>query len=251
MISIRKKSDYSNFDVPKHVAIIMDGNRRWAKKNKKSIIRGHLAGVISVQKAIRYALKNNITSLTLFAFSKENWSRSKREISSLVRLFSFFLGKNLSEKFITHDIKLFIIGEIDQFGNSIKKKVQKIVDSTRNNVKLNLNIAINYSGRWDILNSVRKIIREVQDGSILMENIREHTIDQFICLHDQPEVDLVIRTGREHRISNFLLWQIAYSELYFTDILWPDFNEDIFQKAILNFNTRERRFGNANAIKER
>ncbi|ARC54279.1 polyprenyl diphosphate synthase [Candidatus Riesia pediculicola] len=246
-----KKNNHLKFDFPKHVAIIMDGNRRWAKRNGKSTIQGHIAGVTSAQKAIKYALNNNIVSLTLFAFSKENWNRSEKEISSLIRLFSFFLGKKTFERFKIHNIRLFIIGEINQFGKSIQKKVQNIVNLTKNNIKLNLNIAVNYSGRWDILRSIKTIVKKVQEGSILIEDIREHTINRFICLNDQPDVDLVIRTGREYRISNFLLWQIAYSELYFTDILWPDFTEEVFQEAIMNFNMRERRFGNANVTKIR
>lgn len=225
-----------------HVAIIMDGNRRWAKKNGKLKINAYKVGTLAAQKAIKFAIKNCINSLTLYAFSKENWNRPKKEVYALMDIFNFFLNNEI-KKMNIYNIKLNIIGDTSCFNSNLQKKIKKAILKTKKNTGLQLNIAVNYSGRWDIINGIKKIIEKIKKGSLSLKNINEKIVNKFISLHDQPKVDLVIRTGKEHRISNFLLWQIAYSELYFTNVLWPDFNEKTFKKAIVEFNKRERRFG--------
>lgn len=225
-----------------HIAIIMDGNGRWAKKNKKLKINGHQAGLLSIKKTIKFAMKNKIQSLTLYAFSKENWKRPKKEVLNLMKIFEFFL-KNEIKKIKKYNVKLNIIGDINQLKHKLKKKIKYAILYTKKNTGLKLNVALNYSGKWDIVQSVKEIAKKIKKGKISHKNINENLINKFISLNDQPKVDLVIRTGKEYRISNFLLWQIAYSELYFTKVLWPDFNEKILKKAISEFNKRDRRFG--------
>ncbi|ARC54872.1 UDP pyrophosphate synthase [Candidatus Riesia sp. GBBU] len=230
-------------NIPKHVAIIMDGNRRWAIENNKLKVKGYKKGILAIQKAIQFSIENNIKSLTLYALSKENLNRPKKEINFLLELLSWTL-KNKTQKLQLHDIRLNVIGDINGFEKKLKNKIQNAINLTKENKKLNLNIAINYGGRWDIVHGIKSIIKHIENGSYLIEDINERTVGKFFTLYNQPEVDLVIRTGREYRISNFLLWQIAYSELYFTNTLWPDFNESSFRKAIMSFSKRERRFGN-------
>lgn len=229
--------------IPRHVAIIMDGNGRWAKKHGKLRIKGHRAGTIAVQKVVKFAVENEIQSLTLYAFSSENWSRPETEVSALMELFAWFLDDEVKNLNI-HNVKLTIIGDISRFKPKLQNRIQYAIRLTENNTGLQLNIAANYGGRWDIANAMRLISEKIKAGSLLAENINENIVNKFISLHNQPTVDLVIRTGKEYRISNFLLWQIAYAELYFTDVLWPDFDEDAFKSAIIAFNQRERRYGN-------
>ncbi|QJC34117.1 di-trans,poly-cis-decaprenylcistransferase [Enterobacteriaceae endosymbiont of Donacia cinerea] len=227
---------------PNHIAIIMDGNRRWAKKNKKLNFLGHKEGVKTVKKIIGLSLKYNIKALTLYAFSSENWKRSSDEIKFLMNLFKKILDVetiNLKKK----KIRLKIIGNKNKFNFSLQKAIIKAENLTKNNNKLLLNIAANYGGRWDIVNSIKKIALKVYKGLLNPKNINENIVNNHICLNDIFPVDLVIRTGGEYRISNFLIWQIAYSELYFTKKLWPDFNKKDFQKALNSFTKRHRRFG--------
>lgn len=236
-------NDSTQQRIPRHVAIIMDGNGRWAKLHGKLRIKGHRAGTEAVQKAVKFAIENEIQSLTLYAFSSENWSRPETEVSALMELFTWFLDDEVKNLNI-HNVKLTIIGDIGRFKPKLQNRIKHAVELTANNTGLQLNIAANYGGRWDITNAVRLIAEKIKAGSLLAENINEDTVNEFISLHEQPTVDLVIRTGREYRISNFLLWQIAYAEFYFTDVLWPDFDEEAFKSAIVAFNKRERRFGN-------
>ncbi|QJC34900.1 polyprenyl diphosphate synthase [Enterobacteriaceae endosymbiont of Donacia piscatrix] len=227
---------------PKHIAIIMDGNRRWAKKNKKLKYLGHKKGVKTVKKIIGLSLKYKIKALTLYAFSSENWKRSNQEIKFLMNLFQKILdieAVNLKKQ----DIRLKIIGNINQLNFSLQKSITKAELLTKNNNKLLLNIAINYGGRWDIINSIKKIAFKIYNRILHPNDINENMINNYICLNNIFPVDLVIRTGGEHRISNFLIWQIAYSELYFTQTLWPDFNEYDFKQALNFFRKRHRRFG--------
>ncbi|WMY97122.1 MAG: polyprenyl diphosphate synthase [Arsenophonus sp.] len=230
------------YRIPKHVAIIMDGNGRWAKKHGKLRIKGHIAGTEAVKKAIKFAIKNQIQSLTLYAFSSENWNRPETEVSALMELFTLYLGNGIQNLNI-HNIKLTIIGDTSKFKIKLKKLIKNAISVTEKNTGLQLNIAVNYGGRWDITNGMRIIAKKIKKGTLLPENINEEIVNKCISLHDQPMVDLVIRTGKEYRISNFLLWQIAYAEFYFTDILWPDFDEIAFRSAIKAFSNRERRFG--------
>lgn len=235
--------------IPKHVAIIMDGNGRWAKQRGKLRITGHKAGVESVRNSVRFAVKNKISSLTLYAFSSENWRRPEKEVSSLMELFVFALDnevKNLHK----NNVKLKVIGDINRFSERLRKRIDKAEALTQNNTGLRLNIAANYGGRWDIANSVRQIFEKVSNGEIAIDDVNEETINDYVCMNDQENVDLVIRTGGEHRISNFLLWQVAYAEFYFTNVLWPDFDEMVFQDAVDAFSKRERRYGGAESDDE-
>nr|WP_314267160.1 polyprenyl diphosphate synthase [uncultured Moellerella sp.] len=230
--------------VPQHVAIIMDGNGRWAKQRGKLRISGHRAGVESVRNAVRFSVKHNIKSLTLYAFSSENWRRPEKEVSSLMELFVFALDNEV-KKLHKHNVKLSVVGDTQRFSEKLQKRIKKSEMLTTDNTGLQLNIAANYGGRWDIINSLTEIAKKVKNNELSLDDITEETVSSYICLHDQPEVDLVIRTGGEHRISNFLLWQSAYAEFYFTDVLWPDFDDKVFENAVDAFGKRERRFGGA------
>ncbi|CAL4326300.1 polyprenyl diphosphate synthase [Buchnera aphidicola] len=225
-----------------HVAIIMDGNGRWAKKKGKMRIIGHKQGFKAVKEAVKFAILNNLKVLTLYAFSSENWSRPLFEIKYLIKLFSFALESEIAN-LKKYNIRLKIIGDITYFDKKLQNDINTVEKITFQNKGLILNIALNYGGRWDIIQSVKKIVDQVQKGFLNIEQIREHTLSQFLSTSELLPVDLVIRTGGEKRISNFLLWQIAYSELYFTDVLWPDFNRYVFQDAVDFFISRERRFG--------
>ncbi|MBE8597463.1 (2E,6E)-farnesyl-diphosphate-specific ditrans,polycis-undecaprenyl-diphosphate synthase [Xenorhabdus sp. BG5] len=228
--------------LPRHVAIIMDGNGRWAKKRGKLRVFGHRAGIKAVRSAVSFSVKHNINSLTLYAFSSENWNRPQQEVSSLMELFVFALDNEV-KSLHKHNVKLSVIGDISRFSSRLQERIRRSVELTAGNTGLQLNIAANYGGRWDLVQSFKQIAEKIKTNELSPEEITEVTVDDFINLSQQPEVDLVIRTGGEHRISNFLLWQIAYAELYFTDILWPDFDETVFEGAINAFAKRERRFG--------
>lgn len=228
--------------IPKHIGIIMDGNGRWAKNRNLLRIVGHRAGLRAVRRTVERANELGVKVLTLYAFSSENWNRPEQEVSALMALFIYALNKEVK---ILHrnNIQLNIIGDITRFPAQIQKMIKLAQAKTMNNTGLILNIAANYGGRWDIVNSVKKLINQYERQSITLDMIDEEAINKEIALYGLPAVDLVIRTGGEYRISNFLLWQIAYSELYFTDVLWPDFNKETLDDAISEFIKRERRFG--------
>jgi undecaprenyl diphosphate synthase len=227
---------------PKHVAIIMDGNGRWAKQKGKLRTFGHKAGVDSVRAAVRYCRSNGIPVLTMFAFSSENWKRPAEEVGVLMDLFKLVLSSEV-KKLHKNDVRLKVIGDTSRFDKKLVEKIAKAEALTANNQSLVLNIAANYGGRWDIVDATRKIAEQVSAGLLQSSDITEAIFDQFTSLTELPDLDLLIRTGGERRISNFLLWQLAYSELYFTDTLWPDFNEQAFQVAVDDFCDRQRRFG--------
>lgn len=229
-------------NTPRHVAIIMDGNGRWAKKRNEIRAFGHQAGLKAVKKTVKFAIQNKIEVLTLYTFSSENWQRPKFEVASLLKLFLFAL-KNEVKNLNKYNICLKVIGDLTVFNEELQSYIYNVEKITLNNSGLILNIAANYGGRWDILEGVKKIVNAVQNRYLDINKIKETIFSQYLCTHGLLPVDLVIRTGGEKRISNFLLWQIAYSELYFTDVLWPDFNKFIFQDAINCFSSRERRFG--------
>lgn len=232
---------------PRHVAIIMDGNGRWAKNKCKMRVYGHKAGVKSVRRAVSFAAKHGLDALTLYAFSSENWRRPATEVTALLELFVWALRhevKNLHK----NNICLHIIGDTSQFSTSLQDHITCAEALTAKNDGLKLNIAANYGGRWDIIQSVRQLARQVQEGLLQPEELNEELLDSCICLNTQSPIDLVIRTGGNHRISNFLLWQTAYAELYFTDILWPDFDEPAFKTALEEFARRERRFGGLSPV---
>lgn len=232
----------TNKVMPQHVAIIMDGNGRWAQSKGKIRTFGHKAGVESVRAAVSYARKNNIKSLTLFAFSSENWNRPAEEVGVLMDLFNLVLNSE-AKKLNKNDVRLKVIGDMSRFDKKLVDKIKKAEKLTEHNTALILNVAANYGGRWDIVNAAKKMANAVASGELDCGSIGETEFNRFMCLSDQPELDLLIRTGGEHRISNFLMWQAAYAELYFTDTLWPDFDESAFQLAVDDFTERQRRFG--------
>jgi len=226
----------------RHVAIIMDGNGRWAKRQGKLRIFGHKAGVKSVRRAVGFAASNRLEALTLYAFSSENWNRSIQEVSALMELFVHALDSEL-KSLHKHNVRLRVIGDISRFSKRLQERIHRSEQMTKNNNGLTLNIAANYGGRWDIIQGVKKLAEQVQGGMLRSDQISEELLSECVCMSDLAPVDLVIRTGGEHRISNFLMWQIAYAELYFTDVLWPDFDQHVFEDALNEFAQRERRFG--------
>ena len=228
--------------IPNHVAIIMDGNGRWAQQRNQLRTIGHRAGLKAVRKIVIHAAKINIKVLTLYAFSSENWKRPFNEVSALISLFIYALNREI-RSLNKHNVRLNIIGDISKFNKDLQELIINAQCLTQNNTGLILNIAANYGGRWDIVESAKKMTTKVLEGKIKLEDINEDYFGSIICMSDLPEVELIIRTGGELRISNFLLWQSAYAELYFTDILWPDFSPISLDEAINTFNTRERRFG--------
>lgn len=228
--------------IPSHVAIIMDGNGRWAQQRKQLRAFGHRAGLKAVREIVSYAASIGIKVLTLYAFSSENWKRSSSEVSALISLFIYALNRE-TKNLHKNNIRLNIIGDVTRFNDQLQSMIFKAETLTKDNSGLILNIAANYGGRWDIMQSVHKITQKVKNGELRLDEITEERIGAEMSMGDFPDVDLVIRTGGEYRISNFLLWQIAYAEFYFTDIFWPDFNQTQFDNAINEFNQRERRFG--------
>ncbi|WP_425483736.1 polyprenyl diphosphate synthase [Alteromonas ponticola] len=220
----------------------MDGNGRWAQKKGKIRTFGHKAGVESVRAAVKFARQSDIQSLTLFAFSSENWKRPEEEVSVLMELFNLVLNSEV-KKLNKNGVRLKVIGDVSAFDEKLVDKIRKAEALTADNDQLVLNIAANYGGRWDIVNAARQLARKVEQGELAPEQIDESRFDTLVSTHGMPELDLLIRTGGERRVSNFLLWQCAYAELYFTDVLWPDFNEDAFQQAVNDFKSRQRRFG--------
>ena len=228
--------------LPEHVAIIMDGNGRWAQQQGKLRTFGHKAGVDAVRASVRYARKKGIKALTLFAFSSENWKRPKDEVKILMQLFNLVLSSEV-KKLNKNNIRLKVIGDLSAFEQKLVDKIRKAEALTENNTSLTLNIAANYGGRWDIVNAAQKIAQDVEQGLVKSQDISEQSFNKYTCMADLPTLDLMIRTGGDHRVSNFLLWQCAYAEFYFCETLWPDFNEQKFDEAILDFCQRQRRFG--------
>ncbi|MBQ4837071.1 isoprenyl transferase [Pseudoalteromonas luteoviolacea] len=232
----------SQQSLPKHVAIIMDGNGRWAQARKRPRAYGHKKGVDSVRSAVQFCSKLGIESLTLFAFSSENWRRPEDEVSTLMELFLFVLSKEV-KKLHKNNVKLNIIGDISKFPQSLQDKVHSAHALTAENSGLQLNIAANYGGRWDIITAAQSLASQVKNGELDVTDITEEALSKQLTMADQSPLDLLIRTGGDYRISNFLLWQAAYAELYFTETLWPDFDEEAFSEAIACYISRERRFG--------
>ncbi len=225
-----------------HIAIIMDGNRRWAEKRGKPKIIGHKYGVLSLKKIINFAINYKLNILTLYAFSIENWSRPFLEVIGLMRLFIFSI-KNVMYELHEKNVCVNIIGNKDKLPKKLVFYIKKIEFLTKNNKGLKLNIAINYSGKWDFICCVKKISYQVKNKLININQINENIVNQNLCLNHLPDIDLLIRTGGEKRISNFFLWKIAYTELFFTNILWPDFSCNDFLKILNDFLKRKRRFG--------
>tara|TARA_B100000470_G_scaffold33093_1_gene22458 strand:+ start:1178 stop:1924 length:747 start_codon:yes stop_codon:yes gene_type:complete len=233
---------------PKHIAIIMDGNGRWAKARHLPRSSGHQKGVRTVRKIVKHCAQLGVNTLTLFAFSSENMNRSSEEVGLLFKLFLAVL-KTETTKLKDNNIKLKIIGDLSVFTLDIQTLAQKAEKELANNTGLNLVIAANYGGQWDIAESAKKIALELANGKINPENVDPSLFHSYTALANYPKVDLLIRTSGEIRLSNFLLWDIAYSELYFCKTLWPDFDEDALDEAIADFHSRDRRFGERNGEK--
>ncbi len=227
---------------PRHIAVVMDGNGRWAKKRHLPRIAGHKSGVNATRKMVQNCVRLNIEALTVFAFSSENWKRPKSEVSGLMSLFVSTLASEV-KKLHKQDIKVQFIGDRNHFSQKLQAAIKKSETLTESNTGLVLTIAVDYGGRWDILNAARQLFIQLQHGEITADTISEEWFASRLTMAELPEPDLFIRTGGECRISNFLLWQLAYTELYFSDILWPDFDDDEFQCAIDWYQTRQRRFG--------
>ncbi len=228
--------------IPRHIAIIMDGNGRWAENRNKARFMGHRAGVDAVRGVVESCAKQGVKVLTLFAFSSENWRRPKKEVSLLMELFMTALGHEV-RRMHKNNVRLQIIGDKERFSSALQKRIKKAEELTKDNSGLTVVVAANYGGRWDIAQAAKNLAELVRNGELSVDDITPERMATCISLNDLPEPDLFIRTGGEKRISNFLLWQLAYTELYFTDTLWPDFNDDSLADAIMSFSLRQRRFG--------
>ena len=228
--------------VPRHIAIVMDGNGRWAKQRHRPRSFGHNAGRKAVREVIEACLREGVQALTLFAFSSENWQRPQDEVGALMSLFVRALDKEVDELH-SHGVRLRFIGELTAFEDSLRQRMQAAMTHTANNNALQVNVAVSYGGRWDIVQASRQAAAAVIRGELRVEDIDESHLDQWMSLAELPPLDLFIRTGGECRISNFLLWQVAYAELYFTDTLWPDFDQTCLRQAIEDYARRERRYG--------
>ena len=226
--------------VPGHVAIIMDGNGRWARRRKRPRHAGHQAGVNSTRTVIEAAVRSGVRALTLFAFSSENWRRPPTEVSRLMELFVSTLG-NEAQKLHDNGVRIRFIGDRSAFSPKLQREMTRAVELTAGNTRLDLNVAVNYGGRWEIVNAARELAQRVAAGELAPDAIDEATLAAHLA--DMPEPDLFIRTGGDQRLSNFLLWHLAYTELYFTDTLWPDFGDAEFGAALAAYAGRERRFG--------
>lgn len=239
-MSLKEKIDQDK--LPRHIAIIMDGNGRWAKEKGQERLYGHFHGVESVRNIVEGCAELGIEYLTLYAFSTENWDRPADEVTGLMEL----LIETIRQEVPTlnkNNIKLHVIGALDMLPESARKELADAIEDTGKNTGLNLVMALSYSSRWEITNAVKEIARDVAEGRIDPEDINQDTINGHLCTAKFPDPELMIRTSGEYRISNFLLYQLAYSELYFTDTLWPDFRKENLYAAILDYQSRERRFG--------
>lgn len=237
---LMSKINHSN--IPLHVAIVMDGNGRWAKRHGKPRVFGHRNGVKSIRETSEIAAELGIKYLTLYAFSTENWNRPALEVNALMHLLVETIKKEVST-LNKNNIRLLAIGNIDQLPEKSKKSLLKAIQETANNDRMTMILALNYSSKWELANAMQEIARLVKLGELEPEHITETTIENHLATRGIPDPEFLIRTSGECRLSNYLLWQLAYSELYFTDTLWPDFNKEEFLKAIINFQGRERRFG--------
>nr|WP_321356058.1 isoprenyl transferase [uncultured Draconibacterium sp.] len=234
------KLDSNN--IPKHIAIIMDGNGRWAAKHGKPRVMGHENGVESVRSVVEGAGEIGVNHLTLYAFSTENWDRPKEEVDALMALLVHAIEAETQE-LNKNNVRLSVIGCVNEMPENVQAKLQGCVDALKDNTGLNLVLALSYSGRWDVLNAVKNLANDLAQNKISQEKINNELFQNYLSTSELPDPELMIRTSGEYRISNFLLWQIAYSELYFTNKLWPDFRKDDLFEAIIDYQNRERRFG--------
>jgi undecaprenyl diphosphate synthase len=239
-MDLKEKIDFNN--LPKHIAVIMDGNGRWAKQKGGIRIFGHRNAIEAVRDTVEAAAELGVSYLTLYAFSTENWSRPKHEVSALMEL----LVSTIRKETVTlnkNNVRLLTIGDTESLPKSCRRELQEAIELTKENTRLTLILALSYSGRWDISQATAKIAQAVREGSLALGEVNEQVIARYLSTAGIPDPELLIRTSGEQRISNFLLWQLAYTELYITDLLWPDFRKEHFYKAILSFQSRERRFG--------
>ncbi|MGV3586777.1 MAG: isoprenyl transferase [Adhaeribacter sp.] len=239
-MNLQEKIDLNN--LPKHVAVIMDGNGRWAKKKGGLRIFGHQNAITAVRDTVEAAAELGISYLTLYAFSTENWSRPKMEVNALMQLLVTTIRKE-TETLTKNNIRLKAIGDLDSLPEACRKELTEAMALTETNTRMTLVLALSYSGRWDITQAIKAIGQDVESGKLDINNIRETTVSNYLSTRNMPDPELLIRTSGEQRISNFLLWQLAYAELYITDLLWPDFRKQHFYEALLSYQRRERRFG--------
>lgn len=239
-MSLKEKINLSK--LPKHIAIIMDGNGRWAKQQGAERIYGHENGVKSVRDTVEAAAELGVEYLTLYAFSTENWNRPKEEVIALMQLLVHTINAE-TPTLNKNNIRLQAIGDLKSLPGDCYNELQEAIEATKNNSRTTLVLALSYSSRWEIVNAVKEIAAKIERKELASSEISEETINQHLCTATIPEPELMIRTSGEHRISNFLLWQLAYAELYFTDKFWPDFKKEDFYEAIIDYQNRERRFG--------
>lgn len=239
-MTFKEQIDKNN--VPCHVAVIMDGNGRWAKSKGKDRIFGHQHGVDSVDQISEAAAEIGVKYLTLYAFSTENWNRPKEEIDALMELLAGAIKNNI-EKVMKNNVRLLVIGDLNRLPEKARNDLKDSLKKTEKNTGLSLLLALSYSSRWEIVEATKKIARDIQENKIQIEDINETLLSDYLETKDIPDPDLLIRTSGELRISNFLMWQLSYSELYFTDICWPEFKKHQFYEAIVDYQKRERRFG--------
>lgn len=228
--------------VPRHIAIIMDGNNRWAKQRGLRGVEGHKEGARAVRATVENCARAGVQVLTVFAFSSENWRRPEDEVNALMNLFLEALTREVDELH-ANGIRLLFIGDLTAFAPELRAKMEAAVQLTAGNTRMTFAVAVNYGGQWDIANAARQLAQQVADGELTPAQVTAEQIQKYISLGDLPLPDLCIRTGGEQRISNFMLWQLAYTELYFTDVYWPDFDQSALEAAIADYNRRQRRFG--------
>lgn len=238
----QKVYDFECNDIPNHVAIIMDGNGRWAEKRGLPRIAGHKEGMDVVKRIVKSAVQHEIKILTLYAFSTENWKRPQTEVDYLMKLPKQFLHIYLPEM-NENNVRIETIGEFDTLPNHTKDAINYAKEKTKHNDGLVLNFAINYGSRYEIMRAIKEVARDIDEGKISADNLNEQSFSQYLYTKDIADPDLLIRTSGEQRLSNFLLWQLAYAEFWFTDVLWPDFNEAVFEQALNDFRKRKRRYG--------
>ena len=228
--------------IPNHVAIILDGNGRWAKKKGMPRTYGHVKGCENLEKICSVAKELGVKYLTVYAFSTENWNRPKEEVNALMKLLRNYM-KTCLKTAAKNDMKVRVIGDITKLDEDIQKRILELEEATKNNGGLNFQIAINYGSRDEITRAVRTLAEDVKEGKLMPEEVNEACIERYLDTHDIPDPDLLIRTSGEQRLSNYLLWQLAYTEFYFTDVPWPDFSKQELEKAIEQYNRRDRRYG--------
>jgi undecaprenyl diphosphate synthase len=236
-----------NLDItPKHIAIIMDGNGRWAQQQGEERLFGHNFGVESVRETLKAAQEIGVKYLTLYAFSTENWNRPKEEVDGLMDLLVHTISHEV-EELHKSNVVITSIGDIQGLPESCQHELREAFETTKNNTGIQLVLALNYSAKWELVNATREIAKAVQAGKIAVEDVNDELISNMLSTKDIPDPELLIRTSGEHRVSNFLLWQIAYAEFHFTDVLWPDFKREDLYKAVVDYQSRERRFGMVSA----